>query len=149
MSRTESCWLITGAFSLTLLGLLGFNGSIWASDLTESSAGPRSRDRQHGQPENEDASRLREGTVISDHLGYFLQNGEGAKFVTVDGLELGGLPNLNLERVVRMLKSTEDPKSVRWSVSGTVTEFSGRNYLLIRRAVYKSSSPPAPDQLSN
>ena len=49
--------------------------------------------------------------------------------------------DLNLERVVRMLKSVDEPESIWWSVSGIVTEFSGRNYLLIERAVYKSASP--------
>ena len=37
-----------------------------------------------------------------------------------------------------MLKTIEDPASVKWSVSGVVTEFSGRNFLLIHRAVYKA-----------
>jgi hypothetical protein len=40
----------------------------------------------------------------------------------------------------------EEPDSIAWSVSGTVTEYGGRNYLLITRAVYKSATlPPAPD----
>jgi hypothetical protein len=58
------------------------------------------------------------------------------------------LPNLGLERVGRMLKSVEEPESISWSVSGMVTEFGGRNYLLVTRAVYKSSAPPpVPDSL--
>jgi hypothetical protein len=45
-----------------------------------------------------------------------------------------------------MLKSVDEPESVKWSVSGTVTEFSGRNYLLVSRAVYKAAMlPPMPD----
>ncbi len=81
-------------------------------------------------------------------MGHFKQNGETLSFIDDEGRELGGLPNLNLERIARMLKSVEEPESVSWSVSGTVTEFSGRNFLLVSRAVYKSATaPPAPDRL--
>jgi hypothetical protein len=94
------------------------------------------------------ALRLREGTQLTDHVGYFRQNGESLTFVDKEGRELGGLPNLGLERIIRMLKSVEEPESVTWSVSGTITEFAGRNYLLISRAVYKAAAlPPAPDAL--
>jgi hypothetical protein len=92
------------------------------------------------------ALRLREGTQFADRLGHFRQQGESVVFVDDQGRELGGLPNLNLERVLRMLKGVEEPDSIAWSVSGTVTEYGGRNYLLITRAVYKSATlPPAPD----
>jgi hypothetical protein len=92
--------------------------------------------------------RLREGTQLSDALGYFRQNGESLTFVDKEGRQLGGLPNLGLERVGRMLKSVEEPESITWSVSGMVTEFGGRNYLLVSRAVYKAAAPPpAPDSL--
>jgi hypothetical protein len=94
------------------------------------------------------ALRLREGTQLTDHLGYFRQSGESLTFVDNEGRELGGLPNLGLERVGRMLKSVEEPESITWSVSGMVTEFGGRNYLLVGRAVYKAAAPPpAPDSL--
>jgi hypothetical protein len=91
-------------------------------------------------------TRLREGTQFTDRMGYFRQNGDALTFVDEEGRELGGLPNLSLERIIRMLKSVDDPESVKWSVSGTVTEFSGRNYLLVHRAVYKAAMlPPTPD----
>jgi len=94
------------------------------------------------------ALRLREGTQLTDHVGYFRQSGESLTFVDNEGRELGGLPNLGLERVGRMLKSVEEPESITWSVSGVVTEFGGRNYLLVGRAVYKAATPPpAPDSL--
>jgi hypothetical protein len=97
----------------------------------------------------ENARRFREGTEISGQTGYFRQDGDGATFVTDDGYELGGLPNLNLERVVRTLKTSDETSSIRWRVNGTITEFSGRNYLLITRAVYKSAAqPPSPEQIS-
>jgi len=92
--------------------------------------------------------RLREGTIISDQTGYFREDGDGASFVADTGMQFGALPNLNLERVVRLLKGAEEPTSVRWSVTGQVTEFSGRNFLLVTRAVYKSASPPpVPDRV--
>ncbi len=101
--------------------------------------------------ESEDGShRLREGTEITGQTGYFRQDGEGAVFVTDNDYELGGLPNLNLERIVRTLKTADETQSIRWRVSGTITEFSGRNYLFITRAVYKSAAqPPAPGQITN
>ena len=101
--------------------------------------------------ETEDgAQRLREGTEIIGKTGYFRQDGEGATFVTDDEYELGGLPNLNLERIVRTLKTADEPETIRWRVDGSITEFSGRNYLFISRAVYKSAAPPpAPEQISN
>jgi len=94
--------------------------------------------------------RLREGSQIDNVVGRFRRSGETLAFVDEDDRELGGLPNLNLERVLRSLKATDEPENVWWSVSGTVTEFSGRNYLLISRAVYKSAAPPpAPETLND
>ncbi|MCA9231475.1 MAG: hypothetical protein KDA57_12545 [Planctomycetales bacterium] len=94
--------------------------------------------------------RLREGTTIDSMAGFFRQDGDGATFVTDEGLEFGGLPNLNLERVARTLKGTDESKSVRWRVSGLITEFSGQNFILISRAIYKSTAPPpVPERLSN
>ncbi|NOY41636.1 MAG: hypothetical protein GXP26_07370 [Planctomycetes bacterium] len=99
--------------------------------------------------EGDSQRRLREGTLIVDVVGHFRQDGDGATFVTDDGQEFGGLSNLNLERIARTLKGADESKRLMWSVSGTVTEFMNRNFLLISRAVYKSAAqPPAPDQLS-
>jgi hypothetical protein len=94
--------------------------------------------------------RLREGTVLTDEGGRFRQDGDGAIFVSEKQLEFVALENLNLERVARTLKGSDESESIRWSVSGAVTEFNGRNFLLISRAVYKSASPPpAPEQILN
>lgn len=95
-----------------------------------------------------DARRLREGARLTNCVGHFRQNGDTVTFVDEQGRDIGGLPNLNLERVIRMLKGVDEPERVCWSISGTITEFSGRNYVLISRAVYKAASPPpSPDQL--
>jgi hypothetical protein len=93
--------------------------------------------------------RLREGTQLANCLGHFRQSGDVVTFIDESGRDIGGLPNLNLERITRMLKAVDEPESIWWSVSGTVTEFSGRNYVLITRAVYKASTPPpAPESLA-
>ena len=107
---------------------------------------------KHSRGDFEESSklRIREGTAIIDKAGFFRQDGEGATFVTEENYEFGALPNLNLERVVRTLKSSDEVESIRWSVNGVVTEFNGRNYLLINRAVYKSSlPPPIPEHVVN
>ncbi|QDT72363.1 hypothetical protein [Lacipirellula limnantheis] len=86
--------------------------------------------------------RIREGTRLKDVVGRFRQSGDALVFVDAENREFGGLLNLNLERVARMLQSVEEPESVTWSVSGTVTEYSGQNHLLISRAVFRSAAPP-------
>lgn len=144
-------------------GGLAAGALIAAVLISETNAAPEgtARTERFERPtnlstESRDASfssgqrRIREGTVITDVAGYFRQDGDGATFVTDEDLELGGLPNLNLERVARTLKSADESESIRWSVSGTVTEFAGRNYLLISRAVYKATTPPPlPEELVN
>jgi hypothetical protein len=93
--------------------------------------------------------RLREGTRLRDVAGRFRQSGDSLTFLDAEDREISGLPNLNLERILRMLKTVEEPESITWSVSGAITEFSGRNYLLISRAVYKAAAPPpAPESLA-
>jgi len=96
------------------------------------------------------AFRLREGTRFTNRVGRFRMSGDSLIFIDDDQREIGGLPNLNLERIIRMLKSVDEPETILWSVSGVVTEFSERNYLLISRAVYKAAAPPpAPESLPN
>ena len=85
-------------------------------------------------------SRLREGTRITDHMGRFVPTGDGAMFLDESGISFGCLPNLNLERVVRLLRTFDVPEDVRWSVSGLVTEYSGRNHLLVSKAIYKANA---------
>lgn len=104
---------------------------------------------QASESDSSDPKRmLREGTEIDSQMGRFQHAGDSAVFVTRDGLELVGLPNLNLQRVLRTLKSVDAPESLWWSVSGEVTEFGDRNYLLISRAVFKAAAaPPPPQQL--
>ncbi|TWU21294.1 hypothetical protein [Bythopirellula polymerisocia] len=137
---------------LLLLPLLGI--SLFAKENHNSvpSVSGQFSPSKHSRGEFEESSkiRIREGTLIVDKGGYFRQDGEGATFVTEDKYEFGALPNLNLERIVRTLKSSDESESIRWSVNGVVTEFNGRNHILISRAVYKSSvPPPIPEQIVN
>lgn len=120
-----------------------------SSDREQPQKGARTRQSSSSKSGEHETRRLREGTIVNDENGFFREDGDGATFVADSELEFGALPNLNLERVLRLLKSSEEPNSIRWSVSGKVTEFSGRNFLLIRRAIYKSATPPpAPGRIA-
>ena len=78
--------------------------------------------------------RIREGTEIVNQLGHFRTAGDRLTFFPADGnSRLVGLENLNLERIARMI--ADSPALLQWKVSGTVTEFTGANYLLVQRAI--------------
>jgi hypothetical protein len=127
------------------------SGQAFAAPLKGSSPTPLGdvQREESGQAISAERLRLREGTKLSNSLGHFRQSGEAVSFVDESGREIGGLPNLNLERITRMLKAVDEPEGVWWSVSGTITEFAGRNYVLISRAVYKATAPPpAPESLT-
>ncbi len=88
----------------------------------------------HDEPEKK---HLREGTRLVDRLGHFELQGNGATFVSSDGdIRFQGLENLALERVTRVIADASE--SIQWSVTGTVTEYRGSNYLLITHAVLKA-----------
>ncbi|MGI9429909.1 MAG: hypothetical protein ACR2NM_14705 [Bythopirellula sp.] len=142
--QVRASWIVVALLSLAALSI----GSFAATDGSATRQPGRARSAFASKSGSPAKLRLREGTLISDQSGFFREDGDGATFVADTGMEFGALPNLNLERVVRLLKSVEEPSNVRWSVSGTVTEFSGRNFLLISRAVYKAvSTPPPPDRI--
>lgn len=83
--------------------------------------------------------RLREGATLTDRRGYFKRVGDRLAFYPEDGSpRLVVLENLNLERIANKLDEYAEPPP--WSVSGTVTEFRGINYLLVSRAVLKSTA---------
>ena len=111
-------------------------------EFTTPSHSPVGANRQEKEAAEAMKLRLREGTHLKDVIGRFRQSGDSLVFVDAENRELGGLPNLNLERIARMLQSVEEPESVSWSISGTVTEYSGQNHLLITRAVFRSAAPP-------
>ena len=85
--------------------------------------------------------RLREGATLVDEPGRFETAGERLSFVPSKGdAKYVVLENLNLERVARVLG--ENPDARQWSVSGTITEYRGGNYLIVTRAILKSRSRP-------
>ena len=82
--------------------------------------------------------RLREGTVLVDVVGYFKRTGDRAMFYrSGDKHGMGVLENLNLQRVIERVTINSD--QLEWVVTGTVTEFKNRNYLIIDRVVLKNS----------
>ena len=98
--------------------------------------GAASIDAALSDPTGKQASRMREGVVLTDVTGTFSALGDRILFQQA-GQEhtLGVLENLALERVWKMLDDTRDRQ---WNVSGTVTEYRGSNFLLLHRAVLRS-----------
>jgi hypothetical protein len=78
--------------------------------------------------------RVREGSDVANLSGYFRMTGDRVTFFTADGKgRFVGLENLNLQRIVQEIE--DDPDTTKWIVSGTITEFRGANYLLVRQAM--------------
>lgn len=139
-------WLTVAAFALTFMHEV--SRAVDGSATRQAPPLPEQLSATTRQKPKTRSHRLREGTQIRSEAGYFRLDGDGATFVSDSGHQLGGLANLNLERVVRVLNNAEESQYVRWSVNGTVTEFEGRNFLLITRAIYKSvAQPPVPEVL--
>ncbi|WP_428308800.1 hypothetical protein [Lacipirellula sp.] len=113
---------------------------------SHSAGTPIGANRQEKEAAEAGKLRLREGTELKNVIGRFRQVGDTLTFIDGQNREIGGLPNLNLERVSRVLQTVEEPESVSWSISGRVTEYSGRNFLLISRAVFRSAAPPPPPE---
>ena len=89
--------------------------------------------------------QLREGGELADQRGYFKQVRDRLMFFTADGKrQLLGLENLALERVQRVVSDNPTPQD--WLVSGTVTEFRGANYLLVRRAIITPRAQTSRDR---
>lgn len=85
---------------------------------------------------------LREGTRIVGKRGYFRTAGDRITFFTSDGTgRFVSLENLNLERVARAI-AKENPARLEWSVTGTVTEYRGANYLVVESAILIGASRP-------
>lgn len=77
---------------------------------------------------------LREGTDLVEQHGQFRMAGDRiAFFPSNSASRYVVLENLNLQRIAQVM--TENPAAVEWSVSGTLTEYRGNNYLFVRSAV--------------
>ena len=91
--------------------------------------------------------RLREGTEIVDTIGHFRITGDRATFFTDDGAgRYVALENLNLERITRTI--ADNPASLQWSVTGTLTEYQGANFLFVERAILTTRHTRPEDRSS-
>lgn len=123
----------------------------WGASAEERARSPR-RDRAIVEDENRplgvdeqpaagEGPLVREGTFVEDLRGVFRRSGDRLLFQpSTGGRPWPVLENLNLERVARTIQDS-GKTSAPWSVSGTVTEYRGTNYLLLRRAVLKAAAP--------
>lgn len=90
-------------------------------------------------------SRIREGTEMENQNGYFRMTGDRVTFFTEGGKgRFVVLENLNLERVSRIL--AENPDHLQWSVTATVTEYRGANYVFVRKAVRRDQKASQEDE---
>lgn len=86
--------------------------------------------------ENRRRNRVREGTRITDSVGQFDWVGDRLNFVSDDGTQdFRVLENLAMERVAQSMEQAAS--QITWTVSGTVTEYRGSNYLLIEHVTLK------------
>lgn len=93
------------------------------------------------------AERLREGTELREAQGYFRFVDDRVVFFRKNGdAKYIGLENLNLERIVSEI--TNNPTQLEWTIVGSITEFRGANYLLVRRAVLSRSTSDFNSPLS-
>ncbi len=113
----------------------GLAGTIQAEDPRPTSAARgRSRTAPMAHRPQEAPKRLRQGTVLRKVKGEFRLTGERVAFYPQDleVKEMTVLENLALERLTELV--AENRRRL-WLVDGVVTEFRGRNYLLVSRAV--------------
>jgi hypothetical protein len=105
---------------------------------TQSAAQPVALRRK--ADERPAGDRQREGARLTDIHGRFELTGDRVTFFPGAGRESYRLlENLALERVAQVI--SESRTRQEWMVSGTLTEFRGANYLLLTKAVIKSSTP--------
>jgi hypothetical protein len=101
-----------------------------------------------GRSKSEEAGkRLREGTRLIDVEGRFDSNGDRWIFFQADvNQSYKVLENIALERIHKVVEETRAGEKPLWTISATVTEYLGSNYLLVTKAVIKVPavvSPPA------
>jgi len=89
---------------------------------------------------------LREGTYLTDRTGRLTRSSDGQQWeftLEADGRAMKDppviiLPNLKLKKMEEAVKGTN--RDLRFRVTGMVTEYNGRNYILIDKATV----PPDP-----
>jgi len=132
----RTCWLAWILSGASLAALL----STWAFAQMEPQPRTGAPLEAGESADGEKQYLIREGTEIVDQLGYFKITGDRATFDTLDGKrQFVGLENLNLARIVNTLSNWDGP-DLQWSIDGTITEYRGANYVLVKRAVRKTRS---------
>ena len=130
--------LVVAIAAVVLFGEVASRLSAQQSTRRVQRGGSAAIDAALQGPNDEQVILLREGAVLSDQLGTFQTTGDHVLFeLTAQEQSLRVLENLALERVWNML---DDTRGRQWTVSGIVTEYRGRNFLLIHRAVLRSRS---------
>lgn len=114
-------WLVTS------VGLAAIGSNLTAGDGTGQEAGQQQVDLAR-----EPVRLLREGARIESKMMVVRSGSENLSFETEDEKQsLEALENLALERVMQAVRA--DASDKRWLVTGQVTEYRGRNYILLER----------------
>lgn len=97
-------------------------------------------------PGGEALNLIREGTYLHDRVGRLTRTTDSQNELTLesDGKSLKDppmliLPNLKLQEMEKYIQNTS--KDLRFRVTGQITEYNGRNYILLDKVVV------VPDQL--
>lgn len=100
----------------------------------EDNAAPVTDRMKSAQEQQEKMTRLREGAEIVDSKGTFEWIGDRLSFVPEgEKTVLKILENRMMERIVQAQESSTG--ELIWIVTGTVTEYRGSNFLLVKHVV--------------
>lgn len=110
------------------------------SNLTAGDSGKKP-DTATADGATEQQKLLREGTRVESRMVQVRLSGESLVLETLeDKQSFEALESLALERLQQALRSDSNDK--RWLVTGQVTEFKGRNYLLLERVIRAPRTGP-------
>ena len=109
---------------LSLAMLLGVAAAVLQTALSANDPALSKKAKQY----------VREGTLMEARDGKFELNGVRVSFYPNDGQPpLRCLENLALQRIAK--QAVRIGRERLWTVNGVFTEFQGRNYLLVTRAI--------------
>lgn len=119
--------VLAAAVSLTVFNGLGAGLPVQDQrDASgQSTASPARREIQ--------TKLLREGNAISNETAHCRMSGERLVIeIGEEGRTLTALENLAAQRILEMV--IDDPTEQEWIVTGKITEFQERNFILVERA---------------
>ena len=141
--NTKALLRLAGVSTIALVMLCP---AVWVCGQIDSGSGESGAADDNSAPspdQPESAARLREGTKLENVAGRFAVSGDRIAFFPArDESSLPLLENLSLERVGQMLTTVGEERT--WAVSGMVTEFQGKNFLLLSRATMKNEVVELP-----